>query len=360
MLRIGIIGLGYWGPNLKRQFSDLANSEVTAICDLSEERLQHAQDKLPNVFTTKNIDEMLNKDRVDAIVIVTPTKTHYTIAKKALEAGLHVFVEKPMATSERDCQELIDIAETKDLILFVGHLFLYNEAVKKLKELVTNDGLGNICFISSQRLNLGPIRQDVNALWDLAPHDISIMLDIIGKTPVSVNCQGLAYLTENVHDVCTLIMHFEHKCMAIINVSWLNPNKTRLITIVGEKKMVVYDDMEPLEKIKIYNKRVEVPSYTDSYGEFQSSFQYGDTISPYLHQVEPLKEECQHFLDCIENNVTPRTDGINGLEVVKVLEAAETSLRKHGSLVRVSKIDQPFVEMKSKMHERKLIESSIR
>ncbi len=344
MLKIGIIGLGHWGPNLKWKFTNLANSEVTAICDLNEERLQYAQAKLPNVFTTKKFDEMLNKDRVDAVIIATPTKTHYTTAKKALEAGLHVFVEKPMATSERDCQELIDIAETKDLILFVGHLFLYNEAVKKMKELVAKDDLGNICYISSQRLNLGPIRRDVNALWDLAPHDISIMLDLIGRTPVAVNCQGLDYLTENVHDVCTLIMHFEPKCMAIINVSWLNPNKTRLITIVGEKKMAVYDDMEPIEKIKIYNKRVETPSYSDSYGEFQSSFQYGDTVSPYLHQVEPLKAECQHFLDCIENNVTPRTDGINGMEVVKVLEAAETSLKKHGNLVRVGKINNLYVE----------------
>ncbi len=344
MLRIGIIGLGYWGPNIQQKFSDLANSEVTAICDLNEERLQYAQAKLPNVFTTRNIDEMLNKDRVDAVVIVTPTKTHYTIAKKALETGLHVFVEKPMATSERDCQELIDIAETYDLILFVGHLFLYNEAVKKLKKIVSKVDFGNICYISSQRLNLGPVRQDVNALLDLAPHDISIMLDILGRTPVAVNCQGLAYLTENVHDVCTLTMHFEPKCMAIINVSWLDPNKTRLLTIVGEKKMAIYDDMEPLEKIKIYNKRVETIPDPDSYGEFQTNFQYGDTITPYLHQVEPLRAECQHFLDCIENNVTPRTDGINGLEVVKVLEAAETSLMKHGSLVRVSKIDHIYVD----------------
>ena len=359
MIRIGIIGLGYWGPNIQQKFSELANSEVTAICDLNEERLRHAQATLPDVFTTKNIDEMLNKYHVDAVVIATPTKTHYTIAKKALEAGLHVFVEKPMATSERDCQELIDIAEKKDIILFVGHLFLYNEAVKKIKELVAKDDLGNICSISSQRLNLGPIRQDVNALWDLAPHDISIILDIIGRTPVAVNCQGLAYLTENVHDICTLIMHFDPKCMATINVSWLNPKKTRLITIVGEKKMAIYDDMEPLEKIKIYNKHVKAPSYSDTYGEFQYSYQYGDTISPYLHQVEPLKAECQHFLDCIENNVTPRTDGINGLEVVKVLEAAETSLRKNGNLVRLSKVDHLYVETKSKMHERELVESPV-
>ncbi len=344
MLKIGIIGLGHWGPNFNRTFTDLAGSEVTAICDFSEARLRHAHAKLPNAFTTRNIDEMLNKKCVDAVVIATPTKTHYSIAKKALEAGLHVFVEKPMATSERDCQVLIDIAEAKNLILFVGHLFLYNEAVKELKKQSTKDNLGNICYLSSQRLNLGPIRRDVNALWDLAPHDISIMLDILGRIPVAVNCQGLAYLNDEVHDVCTLTMHFEPKCMATINVSWLNPNKTRLLTIVGEKKMAIYDDLEPLEKIKIYNKRVETMQDSNSYGEYQTSFKYGDTISPYLHQIEPLKTECQQFLDSIKNNVNPRTDGINGLEVVKVLEAADTSLRNNGRLVKLSKIEQTNVE----------------
>ncbi len=338
MIRIAIIGLGYWGPNFKRNFTELEGSKVTAICDLSEDRLLHAKAKLPEVFTTKNLDEVLNKNLIDAVIIATPTKTHYSVAKRVLDMGFHVFIEKPMATTSRECQELIDIAEAKNLILLVGHLFLYNEAVKKLKDLVDEGDVGNVCHLSSQRLNLGPIRKDVSALWDLSPHDISIMLDIIGKPPVSVNCQGLAYLNDNVHDVCSLTMHFEPKCMATINVSWLSPHKTRLLTIVGEKKMITYDDMEPLEKIKIYNKRVEAPAYTDTFGEFQFSFHYGDTNSPWLHQVEPLKAECQHFLDCIENNVTPITDGKNGLEVVKVLEAAEISLSRQGGLVKLDEL----------------------
>ncbi|KAA3620030.1 MAG: gfo/Idh/MocA family oxidoreductase [Calditrichaeota bacterium] len=340
MVRIGIVGLGYWGPNFERTFTNLPDSEITAICDLNEDRLNYGKEKIPEVFTTQNLEEMLDKDRIDALVVSTPTKTHFEITKKALEAGLHVFVEKPLATSALECQILVDLAEKFGLILFVGHLFLYNTAVKKMKELVTSGDLGNICYMSSQRLNLGPIRQDVNALWDLAPHDISIMLDFIGSPPVSVNCQGLAYLNEKVHDVCTLTMHFEPKCMAIINVSWLDPSKTRLMTIVGEQKMATFNDMEPLEKIRVYNKRVEAPSYSDSFGEFQFAFQYGDTLSPWLHQVEPLKAECQQFLNCVQNDTQPLTDGQNGLDVVKVLEAADISLHNNGEMVELNDIKQ--------------------
>ncbi len=340
MVRIGIVGLGYWGPNFERTFDNLPQSEITAICDLNEERLQYAEKKLTGVFASHNFDEILNRELVDAVVISTPTKTHFELTKKALEAGLHVFVEKPLATSAMECQTLIDLAEKYGLKLFVGHLFLYNTAVKKMKELVGNGALGNICYISSQRLNLGPIRQDVNALWDLAPHDISIILDLLDRSPVSVNCQGLAYLNKNVHDVCTLTMHFEKKCMAIINVSWLDPSKTRLMTVVGEKQMATFNDMEPLEKIRVFNKRVEAPGYSDSFGEFQFSFQYGDTCSPWLNQVEPLKAECRHFLECIEENKHPLTDGHNGLEVVRVLEAADISLNNHGQMVKIADIKQ--------------------
>ena len=339
MLRIGIVGLGYWGPNFMRNFSNLKDSEVTVICDLNEERLQYAKSFLPDVHTTTNIDEILSKDYVDAVVISTPTKTHHALSKKALENGLHVFVEKPLATTSQECEDLIELAEAKDLILFVGHLFLYNEAVKKIKTLIDDNYLGNVSYISSKRLNLGPIRQDVNALWDLAPHDISIILDFFGRAPVAVNCQGLAYLNPNVHDVCALTMHFEPNSMAIIHVSWLDPNKTRLMTIVGEQKMAVFDDNEPLEKVKIYDKRVEAPAYTDTYGEFQFSFQYGDTSSPWLKQVEPLKAECQHFLDCVMQETTPLTDGKSGLDVVRVLEAAQKSLVNGGIPVELKRVE---------------------
>ena len=340
MVRIGIVGLGYWGPNFERTFNNLPKSEISAICDLNEDRLRYAESKIPGVFATKNYDDMLNLDHLDAVVISTPTRTHFDLARRALEAGLHVFVEKPLATATVECQILIDLAEKYNRKLLVGHLFLYNTAVKKMKELVGSGDLGNICYISSQRLNLGPIRQDVNALWDLAPHDISIILDLLGRSPVSVNCQGLAYLNKDVHDVCTLTMHFEPKCMAIINVSWLDPSKTRLMTVVGEKQMATFNDMEPLEKVRVFNKRVEAPGYSDSFGEFQFSFQYGDTRSPWLNQVEPLKTECQHFLDSIDKEQQPATDGKNGLDVVRVLEAADISLRNDGKMVQIADIKQ--------------------
>ncbi len=335
MTRIGIIGSGYWGPNLIRNFQNLPESQVAAVCDLSSRRLNHARELLPDTFLTEDVNELLNPELIDAAVISTPTKTHYALAKQALERGLHTFVEKPLATSANQGQELIDLAEKNGVILFVGHLFLYNAAVNKLKDLVSTGELGNLCYISSSRLNLGPIRQDVNALWDLAPHDIYIILELISETPVGVNCQGLAYLNSKVHDVCSLTLHFEHRRMATIHVSWLNPNKTRLMTVVGEKKMAIYDDMEPLEKIKIYDKRIEAPRYTDSFGEFQFSFRYGDTSCPWLEQSEPLKLECQHFLDSVVSGEQPKTDGKNGLDVIKVLSAASTSLHEQGGYVQV-------------------------
>lgn len=339
MVRIGIIGLGYWGPNLERNFLNLPDSKLTAICDLSKDRLDKAKKNNPGVYTTKNAADLLKKERVDAVVIATPTKTHYALTKLALENGIHVFVEKPLATKSFECEELIEIAEKNNLILFVGHVFLYNTAINEIKDLVENGELGNIIHINASRLNLGPIRQDVNALWDLAPHDISIILELIGALPVSVNCHGLAYLNADIHDVCSLTLHFETNCMATINVSWLDPKKVRLITIVGDKKMAIFDDNEPLEKIKIFNKCVETPDHTDTFEGFHYNNRYGDTWIPWLQPAEPLKTECQSFLQCVITNEQPKTDGKNGMDVVKVLEAADISLHDKGRMVEVKKIN---------------------
>jgi len=287
MLRIGIIGLGYWGPNLVRVLSSLPNCEVTALCDLNTRRLKELCDRFPSAMGMTDKSKVLTRDVVDAVVIATPTKTHHSLAKEALEQGLHTFVEKPLATSTVECKELIDIAEQQDLKLFVGHVFLYSAPIAKLKEMVSSGELGDVCYMSSTRLNLGPVRHDVNALWDLAPHDVSIMLELMGARPVSVSCSGLAYLNESVHDVCTLAMHFENNRMGIVHVSWLDPHKKREMTIVGSKKMAVYNDIEPLEKIKVYDNGVEAPSYSDSYGEFQFSYRYGDMYSPRLNEMEP-------------------------------------------------------------------------
>lgn len=330
MARIGVIGLGYWGPNLVRNFSKISDSEVTIICDRDLDRLQHVSEQFPKARALTHAEEVLDSGMIDVAVIATPTRTHYALAKKALENGLHAFVEKPLAISPAECEELIALAEEKKIVLFVGHVFLYSSAVSKLKDLIENEELGSLCYISSTRLNLGPIRSDVNALWDLASHDVSIILYLMNASPVSVNCQGLARLADKIHDICSLTLHFDNKTMAIVHVSWLDPNKTRIMTVVGDKKMAVYNDIEPLEKIKIYDKGVEGPRHSDDFGAFHYSYRYGDTWSPMIQEVEPLKAECQHFLECIRNGKKPLTDGQNGLDVVRVLHAADISLQNGG------------------------------
>lgn len=341
MVRVGVIGLGYWGPNLVRNFSELTGSELTVLCDADPERLKKVSSRYPLAYATENTDDAMDPNRIDAVVIATPTRTHYALARKALENGLHVFTEKPMATSVSECEELIRLSKEKNRTLFVGHIFLYNASVLKLKEYVQGGELGNVCYICSSRLNLGPVRSDVNALWDLATHDISILLYLVNSEPVSVNCQGLAYLNRKIHDVCTMTINFENGCMAILHASWLDPNKVRTMTIVGDRKMAVYNDIDPLEKIKIYEKGVDKPPYTDTYGDFQFSYRYGDTFSPRVVEVESLKAECRHFLECLEKGLVPRTDGVNGLKVVQVLTAAEFSLQNGGGRVMIRNPDAP-------------------
>ena len=338
MLRIGILGLGYWGPNLVRVLSSLPQCEVTALCDLNVRRLKEFCDLFPSVIGSTDKSKVLTRDVVDAVVIATPTKTHYGLAKEALEEGLHTFVEKPLATSTAECEDLIELAESQDLKLFVGHVFLYSPAVVKLKEMVISGELGDVCHMRSNRLNLGPVRHDANALWDLAPHDVSIMLELLGTPPVSVSCSGLAHLNDSVHDVCTLAMHFENNRMGIVNVSWLDPHKKREMTIVGSKKMAVYNDIEPLEKIKVYNNGVEGPSYNESYGELQFSYRFGDVYSPSLGEGEPLKAECNSFVNSIVQGKRPKTDGQNGLEVVEVIEAANVSLQNGNGMIYLDRL----------------------
>ncbi|MCE9553932.1 MAG: Gfo/Idh/MocA family oxidoreductase [Planctomycetes bacterium] len=333
MIRIGIIGLGYWGPNLVRVLTGLRDCRPVAFCDLNIPRLKSYSERYPEALATTDVSEVLTRDCVDAVIIATPTKTHFALARRALEQGLHVFVEKPLATTSAECEELIALAEQNEVTLFVGHVFLYSAPVAKLKDMVETGELGDLYYISSCRRNLGPVRHDVSALWDLAPHDISIMLELMGSLPRSVSCSGLAYLNRSIHDVCTLTMHFENNRMGVVHVSWLDPHKKREMTVVGSKKMAVYNDVEPLEKIKVYDNGVTGPMFCESFGEFQFSYRYGDTYSPRLVEVEPLKAECRAFLDSIATGTASRTDGQNGLNVVRVLEAADMSLHSgHGEV----------------------------
>ena len=329
-LRIGVIGLGYWGPNLVRVLDGLPGCSVTALCDLNVDRLKDFCDRIPTAFGTTDVSKILTRDSVDAIVIATPTKTHFELARQALSQGIHTFIEKPLATSSQECQQLIELAEANNLKLFVGHIFLHSAPVAKLKEMVLNDEFGEIYYMSSTRLNLGPVRHDVSALWDLAPHDISIMLELMGSAPVSVNCSGLAHLNASIHDVCTLNMQFENNRMGIVHVSWLDPHKKREMTVVGSKKMAIYNDLEPLEKIKVYDNGVEYQNGSKdsdgTFADFQVSYRYGDMFCPRIVEVEPLKAELRDFVDCIVDDKSPKTDGRNGLDVVRVIEAANFSL----------------------------------
>ena len=343
-LRIGVIGLGYWGPNLVRVLSGLTNCTVTALCDLNPRRLEEFCNKFPTAFGTADVSKVLTRDAVDAVVIATPTKTHFELASQALTQGIHTFVEKPLATSTAECETLIELAEANQATLFVGHIFLHSAPVAKLREMVLNKDFGDIYYMSSTRLNLGPVRHDVSAAWDLAPHDISIMLDLMGSAPVSVNCSGLAHLNHEIHDVCTLNMQFKNNRMGIVHVSWLDPHKKREMTVVGSKKMAIYNDLEPLEKIKVYDNGVQYEkgsqSTGESYADFQVSYRYGDMFCPRINEFEPLKAELMNFIECIVEEKQPKTGGRNGLDVVRVIEAADFSLRENLGDVELAPLKQ--------------------
>jgi len=332
---IGVVGCGYWGPNLVRNFRSLQGCSMKMMCDLSEERLAHMQALYPEVAAETQYSHLLNGANLDAIVVATAARFHFPMAKASLLAGKHTMVEKPLACSTAECEELIEIAKKMGLVLMVGHTFLYSAAVRKIKEIVDKGDIGDIRYIAARRLNLGLFQRDINVTWDLAPHDISIILYIMEEQPYSINCRGTAHVTDGIEDVTSMSLHFSKERSAVIHNSWLDPRKVRDMTIVGSKRMIVYDDVAPLEKIKIYDMRVDRPPHYDTFAEFQYAYHYGDTYSPHVKQDEPLKTECQHFLDCIQQNKTPLTSGSKGLEVVRVLEASTRSLRLNGAPVEL-------------------------
>ncbi|MGI6457190.1 MAG: Gfo/Idh/MocA family protein [bacterium] len=336
MITAGIIGYGYWGPNLVRNI--WANPEINlfAVCDKNVKRLAELKRQYPSVDTITDCGQIIKSPDIQAVMIATPVPTHYEMAKKSLLAGKHTFIEKPMARSTAECEELIELAEEKKLTLMTGHTFIYSPVVRKIREIIDSGILGDIQYISSRRLNLGIVQNDINVAWDLAPHDLSIILYLLKDKPVSVNCQGMAHLKEGIEDVTNMTLEFPNSGFATIHSSWLDPNKVREMTIVGTRKMLVYDDIQPIEKIKIYDKRVENPPYYKTFGEFQFSYHYGDIHSPYIKQSEPLELECQHFIDCINTGVKPESSGYEGLEVVRILEAASESLHKGGACVALS------------------------
>jgi len=330
---IGVVGLGYWGPNLVRNFRSLSDCRLKTMCDLSEDRRNHLQALYPEAEAVKDYDQMLADPGIDAIAVATAVQYHHPLAKAALEAGKHVFVEKPMASSTAECQDLISIAAEKKLTLMVGHTFLYSPPVRMIKKIIDTGDIGDIRYICARRLNLGLFQKDINVTWDLAPHDISIILHIMEETPVTINCQGTYHVTEGIEDVTALSLGFRKERSAIVQSSWLDPRKVREMTIVGSKRMIVYDDVAMNEKIKIFDTRVERPPHYDTFAEFQYAYHYGDIYVPHIQQSEPLKTECQHFIDCIKTGEKSLTSGEKGLEVVRILEASSESLKLGGGPV---------------------------
>ncbi len=341
-IRVGVVGCGYWGPNLIRNLRSLPDCKLSVMCDVNRERLSHLRTVYPEVQAETNYDDLLKRVDLDAVAIATSVRLHHSMAKASLLAGKHTFIEKPMASSSDQCDELIALAKQKGLTLMIGHTFLYSPAVRKIKEIVEWGDIGEIRYISARRLNLGLFQKDINVAWDLAPHDISIILYIMGNQPLSVNCRGSAHVTPGIEDVTSMCLSFAGDRSAIIHSSWLDPRKIREMTIVGSKRMIVYDDVAPLEKLRIFDARVERPPHYDTFAEFHYAYHYGDVYAPYIKQEEPLKTECQHFLDCIRQGSTPLSSGEQGLDLVRILEASSVSLKQNGSPVSLQPECIPF------------------
>jgi len=335
-VNIAVVGAGYWGPNLIRTFNSLDTARVVTICDTNKQRLKHIKEQYGDVSTTLDYNEVLKDTNIDAVVVATPADNHYKLTKECLLADKDVFVEKPLALSVIKAEELVKLARKKSKIIFIGHIFLYNAAVVKIKEYIKQDELGDIYYIYSQRLNLGRVRQDINAMWNLAPHDISILLYWFDEMPIKTSAKGITYLQDGLEDVVFMNLDFANGKCAHIHTSWLDPNKVRKMTIVGSKKMIVYDDVSNDAKIQIYDKGItkktisdDLGSY-DNFGKFQLIHRAGDLLIPKIDFIEPLSAECKHFIECINTKRRPLTDGENGLEVVRILEAAQKSLKSGG------------------------------
>lgn len=335
MLRVGVIGYGYWGPNLVRNFQESDVSCVTMVSDLDEARLDLVRTRYPSVRTTVEHRALITSDSVDAVVIATPVHTHFDLAMSALKAGKHAFVEKPLTQTSDQARELIAEAQARGLVLLVDHTFVYTGAVRKLRELVTSGELGDIYYYDSKRVNLGLFQPDVNVIWDLAVHDLAIMAYVFQQQPIAVSATGISHVRGKPANVAYLSVYFETQMMAHVNVSWLSPVKLRQTLVGGDRKMVVYDDLEPSEKIKVYDKGIELTSRESIY-ETLVGYRTGDMWAPKLDATEALSREARHFVDCVENGVAPESGGEAGLYVVRILEAATTSMEGRGAPVELT------------------------
>lgn len=333
MIGIGVVGYGYWGPNIVRNFQSVQYGSVRCICDQNPKSLERAKAYHPEVRVTSDVETLLSEPDIEAIAIITPVRTHYAVAKRALQRGKHVFVEKPFTQSAAQAEELIELAEKSHLKIMVDHTFLFTPAVRKIKELIDTDVLGNLYYYDSMRVNLGLFQSDVNVVWDLAPHDLSIMQHLLPKNPEAVVAAGQRHVN-GVEDVAYIMVYFPDNIIAHFNVNWLSPVKVRTTLIGGTKKMLVWNDLDADEKIKVYDKGVQTNS-DDGEGLYEMlvSYRMGDVWAPRIEQAEALRLETQYFIECIEKDQAPFNDGISGLRVVRMLEAADQSLKKKGGIV---------------------------
>lgn len=334
MIRVGVIGYGYWGPRIVRNFHGIEGVEVAAVCDKNPASLKRAKHDYPSIHVTTDLCEVLAAADIDAVAVITPVWTHFELAKAALENGKHVFVEKPFTSTAAQARELIELADRKNLQIMVDHTFLFTGAVKKIKQLVDEGAVGDLYYYDSTRVNLGLFQHDVNVLWDLAPHDLSIMDHVIGKKPEYVAANGQSHLN-GLEDLAYLTIYFSDKIIAHINVNWLSPVKVRTTLIGGEKKMLVWNDLEPDEKVRVYDKGVTVVNGANSVYDLLVSYRSGDMWAPKVEQTEALAAEAKYFVDCLQKNQRPFNDGVAGLRVVEILEAADVSLKRRGEPIQI-------------------------
>jgi predicted dehydrogenase len=345
MVKVAFVGLGYWGPNLLRNLSAFEDVELTALCDFDLKRVESLRQRYcPAARAVTDYHALADDPQVDAVIIATPISTHYELGSFLMSSGKHVFIEKPLARTTAECQSLIDLAARYHRVLMVGHVFEFNAAVQRIKQYIDEGELGKLFYVYSQRVNLGRIQHDVNALWSFAPHDISIMNYWFGQEPVRVSARGFSYLSPAIEDVVFMTLEYPNGVGAHLHLGWLDPRKVRLMSLVGSKKMLVYDDVSLDAKIQLYDKGVadldDFLGSPETFAEFQFHIRAGDLVIPTLQFSEPLQSECRHFIDCIQHGWKPLTDGYDGLRVVKVLEAAEQSLKNGGKTIDLERHQQ--------------------
>lgn len=336
MINIGLIGSGYWGINYVRVFSELAESNVMQVCDVQPDRLRVVRDRYPHIPTTTNMNDVFTNPELDAVLVATPATTHYEIARECLMAGKHVLVEKPLTTDASHGDELVALAEEKQKRLMVGHTFLYNNAVRKMKELSATDNFGKVYYLHATRTNMGPIRHDINVSWDLASHDVSIFNYLLDAQPLWVSAVGSRVLGNNREDIAFCTLQYPNRVLANVHVSWIEPNKVREVVMVGSRQRIVFNDLNNLEHVRIFEKGVAASEQeAESFGEFKFLVRDGDIISPRIEPSEPLKTLASHFLQCVADGTRPFTDGANGVHVVRIMCAIDKSLARNGEPVDV-------------------------